>query len=542
MRKLILIIVSSSSLLAMPDKAKDWWLNTDKVIIDNAQVLMHGVKLSRCSIKKPFWYISSGSVKIKDNIAYLHNPLLNFGSLKLPVLFDNLPLSGAGRSGLLPLKLGHNLNLGNYLTLPFYIWYKKNHYLNVSISRSGLMGSLFSLAGKIGHYNFWIHKAAADRSWRFKAIQENKSYGIDLDWSDTNSKDLFWLWRIKSMNVIQGRLERFFKIRFNNLFFEYVAPKVLASSFDKLIPNDYSWVPRITLNNESNMFQFTRFNLNNKLQNDPRPKKVDRFVIEQDFKNTFKILKGALETDFTLHFIEDNYNNTQQTAIVPFGMIKWHKIYGKKIEPIIALRVSKYVNQTLFPVLDTENIQQNINSWLGSRIYAGHDRISDVNSLLAAMRLHGPNGELLFGVKHRSAEKVCLQPPCIIKAASNEFAFGVDAFSGISGLLITNANTIRSFDAKFSHKIASAMINIGFAKNNDIKLDHHWYVSFQKDFSNLHVNGNYNFLKSKQESYRTGLITINKIQDCWSYGLFYRFQKMSSKNLWQDFGLNFKLL
>lgn len=514
-----------------------WWLTAKSSEFSKNLHIIKDVKFSTCELSKSCWHIEADSANLTKNKIYLLNPKLSVLGLKLPVLYDDLPLDSSGRSGLLWPKFGIDKLRGSFLEQSLYLWGSKFHIGQIDLQTSSKLGHVIKFSEQLAlqflKLDFWLASAAQGFSWRLKANNKN----INIDWTDTNNHDLYWLWRLKQMPVLQARLERYLSLYLSSTIgdinFEVFSPKNLNSNYDHTLIADYHWLPRIDWRYSArkkigtifSQAQWTNFSLEKPLIGDLRPHSVHRLLLRNELSNYYKLDNFDVYTKFGLHTVKDNYLNNSVSAIVPWSFITLSRDFANITTKFI-YRAAARVEQSLLPVLDSEELQQNISTWDNERYFAGHDRFSDISSIGLSLNYSANDWHALVGIRHNSSSIVCINALCN-KNPENLLAFGFDYQNTFNGFLIYDKHGINYFNTSFSNKTDVGKLVFGYTKNRTTQ---HWYANIINDVSeDLETTISQEFQKTDLQLHNLTKITFTKHLKCLDLALLYSIDSVEHK-------------
>lgn len=536
MRLAVVLFILSQN--AFASKLHDWWFYADAANLDHNHTKLENIKFGTCEISKSCWHIAADSALIYSNRAELVNPRIDFLGLKLPVFFKDLPLDGSGRSGFLWPRIGYDKLRGSYLDLPFYLWASKFHIGRIALQSSSKLGKLWQISENLLldrlHLKLWLALAPQGQAWRLQA----KSKTLAIDWSDTQNNDLSWLWRLNRLPVLQSRLERYVKLSFassiGNVRLEAFSPKNVNSNFEPTLISDYHWLPRISwdfakntnLGWMSSLAQWTYFSLEKPLIGDLRPHSVHRLLLKQDLSNIANIAGLELYTKLGLHTVKDKYQGKDITASIPWAYVTVSKNINNLTTKLM-LRAAGKADQSQLPILDAENLQQNISTWNSERYFAGNDRFSDIQSLGLSFNYKKDNWQALLGIRHNSSSHVCLETICA-KPAENLLAFGFDYNDVFNSFIIYDKQGLGYINSTFNQITPLGKINLGYTKTNTTQ---HWFISISQKLSkSLDSTIMHAVQTTDNQRHNLSQVTLTKHLKCLDVNMFYKRDRVDLKN------------
>lgn len=513
MRAALLLLIFVNAFASYSAKLGNWWLSADSAYLTPDQQTLTKASISHCQSNKPFWQINAKAITVLPNKLLLDQPSLQVMGFSMPLLYHELPLDGSGKSGFLAPSFSSDKYSGHKLSLPFYLWGDKFHITRFKAIFSEKLGGLFSWQQRLQLPQIilgnWLAIAQQGHAWRLQALAKN----LTLDWADTDSADFYWLWQLKELAVTQARIERFFKYEINTnlgkFFLEIFNPKSMRSQFDTTLASDYAWSPRLTWQSGQAItngwlqqsLEWTRFRLRDQLSGDSRPETVTRLSLQTELNQILKLSELELSAKLQLHGVNDNYNEKQAQAIIPVGLLALTKNYPD-LSAKLQLRLAPYVQQDALPILDSELIDLNINSWDSGQYFAGSDRVSDINSIAASIIMHQDNWQTLFGIRHDSQSQVCLENNCN-QPANNLFAFGFN-LQPIESFVVFDRTGLSYLSAAFSKQLPATALTLGYRQTQLVPK--HIFINVkQKITPDTAFELEHNWLNSQNQQQQTKL-------------------------------------
>ena len=517
-----------------------WWLQADAASLLEKEFNASKVIASRCSQIKPLWYISADNVYGNKQKLYLTKPKLNFLGAKLPLLYNSLPLDGSGQTGFLFPSISHNSNQGSKISLPFYLWGDKFHIGRLALDITSKLGTMFKaeqniIMPTIGSIKTWLATASSGSAYSINADSKN----WHLAWSDTDNPDLYWLWGLKRLPVLQARLERQLSFQssapWGNLDFEIFKPKILRGKYDQGLESDYGWEPRAQWSYAQNInqgtlkqtVQWTSFNLEQPLPLDTRPKHVNRALISSELDSNLIFTDSyKLNTQLGVHAVKSIWHDGRAQAVVPWGILRLEKTTATYTSQML-FRYAPFVAQDKLPILDLEPAQANINTWLSGKYFVGDDRVSDIKSLGFSTTTNLNGWRALIGFRHDSKSKVCLSNSCA-QPDKNLLAMGLDSNQGLSSFVIYNGSDIEYLSEEYTTTAKNfGKFTLGLHKTPN--MDKQIYFGYDaKLYKNLNFAASYESQLAKNQPHTRSHFAIYKHSKCLNISLNFTREKLAS--------------